>query len=90
MLDIEALMWWNRNKGQKKFIHICKYQTSANEESSETEQWMGKIRSLKNEISNIKDSVEHKLAKMQIKTRVQQKGLKEKIQNVSSKVKAKL
>jgi molecular chaperone GrpE (heat shock protein) len=51
---------------------------------------MGKIRSLKNEISNIKDSVEHKLAKMQIKTRVQQKDLKEKIQNVSSKVKAKL
>jgi len=79
-------MFWNREQGKKEYIHICKYQTAVNEESSETEQWMGKIRSLKNEISSIKDSVEDKLVKMQTKTRVQQKDLKDKIQTVSMKV----
>ena len=53
--------------------------TATNEEASEAEQWLGKIRSLKNEISNISETVEEKLIKMRRKTRMQQRDLKEKI-----------
>ena len=71
MLDIEVLLYWNRAKGKRQFIHICQYLTAHNEETSETEQWMGKIRSLKQEIANIRETTEEKLHQMQKRTRIQ-------------------
>jgi hypothetical protein len=60
MIEIEEILHiWKKDEGQqnKKYIHICRYQQILDEENNDSNQWLGKIRSLKAKITGVQSNI---------------------------------
>jgi len=62
MWEVETLFFWNRNKREEEYIHIIRYFEAYNEK--DTDDWEGKIKSLKRKIYKCKESMEEKMDKL--------------------------
>ena len=63
--DTEDLSFYNRDKGQKKFLHLCRYKSSEQEIEDET---IGFIRALKNLIYNTQRVLTYTMATLENKS----------------------
>lgn len=86
MIQAEAMLFWRRRLGKRSYLQRCDYVRHL---TSETSEWMGKIRAIKKSIARLNLKVkgsERKIYTIQNKLMIKIKELKGINENVSKKI----